>query len=123
MSQNDKLCLYFRFLYFNVATLIRLVRSGNTTIVELLRNIDLIQQMWFCLFDLSLSSELQIFDQQINTSMRRTAPRNMFQSRQNLIRFQKKILLLSLIPGVGNFVAKYTAPRSYKLFKTVCFKQ
>ena len=82
----------------------------------------MLQQTWLCLLDLSVSPELQIFDQQINTSMQSAVPSNMLQSHQCLIRFHKKILLSSLTPDVGNFVAKYTAQRSYKLFKTVFFK-
>ncbi|CAF5050269.1 unnamed protein product, partial [Rotaria sp. Silwood1] len=78
-------------------TLTRLIHSGNSPTIELLRNLDLLQQTWLATSDSSLPSELKIFDYQINAS--------------------------SLAPDVKKFVTKYTGGQSYNLYKTVFVEQ
>ncbi|CAF1517584.1 unnamed protein product [Rotaria sp. Silwood1] len=117
----------FRYSTFEfeatIGTLTRLIHSGNSPTIELLRNLDLLQQTWLATSDSSLPSELKIFDYQINASTRYAIPSRLSHLNQHITRFHKKVHLGSLAPDVKKFVTKYTGGQSYNLYKTVFVEQ
>ena len=111
----------FFFVYFYIAILTRLIHNGNSPTIELMRNIDLLQQTWLSLSDLSTPPRLKLFDKQISSSMRRAIPLHLMDPHQNSTRFHKKILVSSLAPDVGDFIIKHFGKRTYKLHKTIFY--
>ncbi|CAF3258541.1 unnamed protein product, partial [Rotaria sp. Silwood2] len=104
-------------------SLTRLIHNGNAPTVELLNSLDLLQQTWLATSDPSLPSELKIFDQMINASLRYAIPSRVSYRNQNTVRLHTKVHLGSLAPDVKSFVIKYTAQRTYNLFKTTFYEQ